>query len=66
MPSFEKQFTLKRGRSSILHREPQAMIRWIKRGKMNAARLPGGHYLIPESEVLRLLARYEPKALQGF
>ena len=65
MPSFEKQFTLKEA-GLLLHREPQTLIRWIKGGTVKAARLPSGRYLIPESEVLRLLQATDSKALQGF
>jgi predicted site-specific integrase-resolvase len=54
MPSFEKQFTLKEA-GLLLHREPQTLIRWVKASKLRAAKLPSGHYLIPESEVARLL-----------
>ena len=54
MPSFEKQFTLKEA-GLLLHREPETLIRWIKDGKLKAARLPSGRYLVSESEVLRLI-----------
>jgi predicted site-specific integrase-resolvase len=54
MPSFEKQFTLKEA-GLLLHREPATLIRWIKDGKLKAAKLPSGRYLVRESEVLRLL-----------
>ena len=65
MPSFEKQFTLKEA-SLLLHREPASLIRWIKAGKMSAARLPSGRYLVAESEVLRLLEAKDPKSMQGY
>jgi predicted site-specific integrase-resolvase len=65
MPSFEKQFTLKEA-GLLLHREPQTLIRWIKAERLKAVRLPSGHYLVPESEVLRLLQGIAPKAMQAF
>jgi predicted site-specific integrase-resolvase len=65
MPSFEKQFTLKEA-GLLLHREPETLIRWIKADKMKAAKLPSGRYLVPESEVFRLLEGAVPKAMQGF
>lgn len=65
MPTFEKQFT-PREAALLLHRSQETLIRWVKTGKLKAARLPGGHYLIPESEVLRVLATHEPRAMEGF
>ncbi len=32
-----------------------AVIKWIREGRLNAIRLPGGRYRIPESEVRKII-----------
>jgi hypothetical protein len=65
MPSFDKEYTPKEA-GFLLYREPETLIRRIKAAKLRATKLPSGHYLIPESEILRLLQGTSPKAVQGF
>lgn len=33
---------------------------WIRRGKINAVKLPNGHYRVLESEVQRVLSKRQP------
>lgn len=41
----------------LLSVEPDTVLKWIKRGKLQATRTPGGHHRIPAASVDRLLGR---------
>jgi len=57
----ERHYSL--GKAAELLGVSKSTIRlWRKQGKIRFARLPSGHWRIPESEILRLLYGFKPKA----
>jgi len=41
--------------AKVLNVTRHAVAKWIREGKVNAIRLPGGRYRIPESEVRKII-----------
>lgn len=39
--------------------DPKTVANWIRDGKLTARQSPGGHWLIPSSEVMRVIAGEE-------
>ena len=47
--------------ADILSVTPDSILKWIKSGKLEARRTPGGHYRIPRQNVELLLKKSEQK-----
>lgn len=49
--------------AALFHVRTSTVARWVREGKVHRAEVPGHHYLIPNSEVLRL---YKAAKEDGF
>ena len=47
--------------AKILNIHPSTIRLWIRSGRLNAVKTKGGHYRIPETEVIRMLKRVRSK-----
>ena len=66
MPDFEVEPLLTPAQvASIFKVDSKTVSRWAKQGKLTSYRTPGGHRRYKEAEVLALLRRPEPTALDA-
>ncbi len=50
----------------LLNVSVETVQKWIRKQKIQAVKLPSGHYRLPKSELVRILRPSHPGAMKGY